>query len=174
MRRYAVCFLMFGMALRPVAAHHSIAAEYDERKPVTLKGIVTQFDWSNPHVYIFLDVEGAGGQITPWAAELAPTLDLRRAGWTRDALKPGDSISVEGAPARDGSKKISGSSVVLAGGRKLPQHQSRRSRRGCNPRTLCHAGLMVTCAWGRRPVKRDTGPIQAPADCMKPPQATSA
>ena len=111
--------LSLGMAAMPLAAHHSFAAEYDDTKPVTLKGIVTRFDWTNPHVYFYLDVTDASGKITNWALEFASPAELERSGWTRDSLKVGEVVSVEGSLARDGSKLAGGKSVVLANGKKL-------------------------------------------------------
>jgi Family of unknown function (DUF6152) len=95
-------------------AHHSMAAMYDDKKPATLKGTVTAYEWQNPHVFVTLETNDA-----TWAVELPSRLELRRSNWTRDSLKIGDSITVEGATARDGSKKLAGKSITLAGGKKL-------------------------------------------------------
>jgi Family of unknown function (DUF6152) len=105
-------------ALAPLSAHHSLAAQYDDKKPVTLKGVVTKFDWANPHVYLFLDVADTKGTES-WAVELESRIELKRIGWTGDSVSIGDSVTVEGNPARDGSKQINGKSVWLASGKKL-------------------------------------------------------
>jgi len=103
----------------PVWAHHELRAEFDEQKPVTLRGIVTRFEWNNPHAYLYVDVKDASGEIVNWGVEWASPLDLRKAGWTRDSLKVGDSVIIEGWLARDGSKLASGRTIVLASGKKL-------------------------------------------------------
>jgi hypothetical protein len=109
------------VAALPLAAHHELRAEFDERKPVTLRGIVTRFDWNNPHAFLYVDVKDPGGEIVNWAVEWASPLDLRKAGWTRDALKVGDSITVEAWLARDGSRLASGRTIVLASGKHLAE-----------------------------------------------------
>src|SRR5208282_5250719 len=84
-------------------AHHSFGAEYDSAKPITLSGVVTKIDWSNPHVYIYIDVKSANSQVTNWALEGHPPNTLRRTGWTRAALKENDTITVTGWMSKDGS-----------------------------------------------------------------------
>jgi len=101
-------------------AHHSFAAEYDAKKPVNVKGVVTKVDWTNPHVYFYMDVEDDSGKITNWAFEMGPPNGLQRAGWTRNTMKVGDEIVVEGSMAKDGSKQGNARSVTLAStGKKL-------------------------------------------------------
>ena len=89
------------MAAR-LAAHHEILAKFDDHKPVTLNGIVTLVDWRNPHVHVFMNVADAKGVVN-WAIELEGPIDLQRSGWSRDSLRPGDKIHVEGIAARNGS-----------------------------------------------------------------------
>ena len=115
---FALC-----LAAAPAWAHHSLAAEYDDKKPVTLKGTVTKFEWNNPHVFFYVDVPEAGA-ITNWAVEWASPSELRRAGWTGESLKVGDAVTVDGTLARDGSKQALGKSVVLPGGKKLAEASS--------------------------------------------------
>ena len=97
------------MAL-PLFGHHSVAADFDEKKTVSLKGPVTKVDWSNPHVFVSVDVEG-----TPWAVELGSTLDLKRSGWSKDSVKVGDVATVTGNPSRDGSKQLWGKALNIFG-----------------------------------------------------------
>ncbi len=104
----------------PMMAHHSFAAEYDAKKPVQLKGIITKIDWANPHVYFYLDVEGENGAVTNWALEMGPPNGLQRAGWTRNTMKVGDEVIVDGSLAKDGSHQANARSVTLAStGQKL-------------------------------------------------------
>jgi len=108
------------LAVTPAVAHHSFSAEYDSKKAVTLKGIVTKVDWMNPHVYFFLDVTDESGNITNWALEMGPPNGLQRSGWTRNTMKVGDEVIVQGTLAKDGSKQANARSVTMAGtGKKL-------------------------------------------------------
>jgi len=103
----------------PMEAHHSFAAEYDTAKPITLSGVVTRIDWSNPHVYIYLAVKGDDGQVVNWALEGHPPNTLRRTGWHQGSLKENDAISVTGWRSKDGSNRIAGREVTLPDGNKL-------------------------------------------------------
>jgi hypothetical protein len=88
-------------------AHHSILAEFDSTKPVTLTGTVTNVDWMNPHTYVFVDVnDRSEGKPRTWACELASPAELARRGFTRESLKVGMSVRVTGTRAKDGSFKI--------------------------------------------------------------------
>ena len=114
--------ISFGVLLgaAPLLAHHSFAAEYDSKKPVTLKGIVTKVDWMNPHVYFYLDVKEENGDLTNWALEMGPPQLLQKAGWSKSMLKIGDEVIVEGTLAKDGNKQANARSVTLAAtGKKL-------------------------------------------------------
>jgi hypothetical protein len=108
------------LAVTPAVAHHSFSAEYDSKKAVTLKGIVTKVDWMNPHVYFYLDVTDDSGAITNWALEMGPPNGLQRSGWTRNTMKVGDEVVVQGTLAKDGSKQANARSVTMADtGKKL-------------------------------------------------------
>lgn len=119
----AVPGLLIGLALAsaPGWAHHSFAAEYDSTKPVTLTGAVTKFDWTNPHVYFFIDVEDqATGRVTNWAFEMAAPSALKPSGWTRTTMKIGDVVTVEGTRAKDGGNHGNARSVTMTStGQKL-------------------------------------------------------
>ena len=107
--------LMLLLAAVPVVAHHSFAAEFDAAKPVSLKGLVTKVEWQNPHTFFYIDVtEDATGKVTNWAFEMGSPNGLMRNGWTRNSLKVGDVVSVEGSRARDGSALVNARVVVLA------------------------------------------------------------
>src|SRR5262245_57631614 len=108
---------ILGLALtlaagRPALAHHTVVAIYDSEKPVTVTGSVTRFDWRNPHVFVYVDVKDADGKVANWRFELNGVNVLTRAGWTRDSLKYGDVVTVEGNRARDGSEAAVARSIV--------------------------------------------------------------
>jgi len=107
------------LAALPVLAHHSFSAEFDAGKRVTLKGVVTKLEWMNPHIYVYLDVKEESGAVTNWACEGGPPNVLMRSGWTRNTLKEGDQVTIEGALAKDGSKRCNSRSVNLADGRRV-------------------------------------------------------
>lgn len=102
----------------PVAAHHSFPAQYDINKPITLTGKVTKVEWTNPHIFIYADVADDKGAVTNWAFEMGGPNALIRQGWKRDSLKPGDTVTMEGSLARDGSPLVN-ARVVTVAGRKL-------------------------------------------------------
>jgi hypothetical protein len=102
------------LAVAPAMAHHSFAAEYDSKKPVKITGTVTKVDWMNPHVYFFMDVEDDNGKVTQWGFEMGPPNLLQNAGWTRNTMKIGDVVVVEGTLAKDGSNQGNARTVTLA------------------------------------------------------------
>jgi len=106
-------------AVAPAWAHHEMAAEFDDKKPVTLKGVVTNLEWNNPHVFFYVDVTDARGAVANWALEMASPSELKQNGWTRESLQVGDTVTVEGSLARDGSKLAEAKTVTLASGKRL-------------------------------------------------------
>ncbi len=105
----------------PAQAHHSFAAQYDAAKPITLTGKVTKVEWTNPHIYIYMDVpDEKTGSAVNWALEMGGPNALIRLGWTRNSLKPDDLITVEGSLAKDGSHLANAKSIVMtATGKKM-------------------------------------------------------
>jgi hypothetical protein len=117
-RRLVAGWLVAVAVIAPLGAHHPVAAKFDSGKPVTLHGAVTDIDWANPHVHVFINVTEPDGRTTNWAIELESVVDLQRNGWTRSSLSLGDSVIVEGIAARDGSRQAWSRSMVVAASRK--------------------------------------------------------
>src|SRR5215469_10679928 len=111
--------IVLGVAALPAMAHHSFAAEYDSAKPVTLTGTVTKVEWMNPHARFYLDVKDESGKVTNWEFELGSPNGLMRRGWTRNSLKEGDTVTVAGSLAKDGSKLANARTVKLSDGKEV-------------------------------------------------------
>ena len=109
-----------GLAL----AHHGNAA-YDLANPLVLKGTVTEFVWSNPHVQIYFDVKDGKGKLVHWASETVSPGMLSRAGWTKSELRPGDEITITLGPSKNGAPIGYALKIVLANGRELKLGQGR-------------------------------------------------
>jgi hypothetical protein len=103
----------------PVMAHHSFEAEFDRTKPVTVTGKVTKFEWMNPHIWMYLDVADANGKVEKWQFEGAAPNALKRNGWNRESLKEGDTVTITGSRAKDGTNTGNANSVVLANGTRI-------------------------------------------------------
>jgi len=106
------------LAATPVAAHHNFAAAYDSSATITLTGVVTRVDWTNPHVYIYLDVKDESGKVINWGMEGYPPNTLKRAGFTRDIVKEGDTINITGYRARENATRAAAREVTVSGGAK--------------------------------------------------------
>jgi hypothetical protein len=102
-----------------VFAHHSAVAEYDLEKPVKVQGTVTRVEWSNPHIWFYVDVKNSDGSVTNWGFSGGAPGVLQRRGISRTALKPGDVVKVEGFRAKDGSFNGSGNTVTFEDGRRV-------------------------------------------------------
>ena len=113
------CLTLFGVSSTPMLAHHSFAAQYDRNKPATITGPVTKVDWINPHARFFMDVKDASGKTANWEVELAAPAMLIRRGWTRNAVKIGEPVTVNGSLAKDGSNLINATAVTLSDGKKV-------------------------------------------------------
>lgn len=100
----------------PGSAHHSLLAEFDPDRRVELTGVVTKVEWTNPHIYFYMDVRTGAGNTERWAWELASPNGLTRHGWTPSTIRVGDLITANGTPARDGSRKANTRSVLLRDG----------------------------------------------------------
>jgi hypothetical protein len=118
-RNFALILGLSSIAVVPLAAHHSFAAEYDGTKPITINGTVTKIEWTNPHARIYIDAKDDKGTVINWNIELGGPLQLNRLGWKRDSVKAGDAVKIEGYLAKDGSKMANARNIVFADGRKV-------------------------------------------------------
>jgi hypothetical protein len=119
--KQAVLAAGFGLlaAALPLIAHHSFAAEFDSAKAVTLQGVVTKLDWMNPHIWIYLDTKDDSGTVAHWQCEGGPPNTLTRNGWSRDSLKTGDQVNIEGFRSKDGTNTCNARSVKLPDGKRV-------------------------------------------------------
>jgi hypothetical protein len=101
----------------PVLAHHSESAQFDVSKPVKVTGVITKVEWMNPHIWFYVDSKDESGKVTTWGFSGGPPGMLLRRGITKDVLKIGSEVHVEGSRAKDGSNNASGRKVTFADGR---------------------------------------------------------
>src|SRR5580658_9721483 len=122
------------LAVTPLLAHHSFAAEYDSTKPVTLQGKFIKMDWVNPHSWIHLEAANpATGKMETWDVETGPPNTLYRNGWRKDAIKAGEEIGVTGTMAKNGSNTVNACSVKTPDGRTLLAGSSEGNSAGAPP-----------------------------------------
>jgi DNA/RNA endonuclease YhcR with UshA esterase domain len=103
----------------PIDAHHSWTADYDMKKEVTVKGVVTKVEWTNPHTHVYVDSTDEKGAVTSWNFEMASTLSLERAGWSRRTLKAGDQVTISAFGGRAVMTRAVARSITAADGREL-------------------------------------------------------
>ena len=112
--------LLLGLVLpasaAPLVAHHSFAAEFDATKRLQLTGVVTKVEWTNPHVWFYVNVKDeATGKLVNWGAEMGSPNALNRTGWTRNTIKIGMVVTFNGALAKDGSNRVNTNTVLVDG-----------------------------------------------------------
>ena len=123
MTRTVITGLLALAITAPLAAHHSISAEFDQNRPVTFTGTVTKIEWTNPHIYTHVEVKEPDGKVVEYRVEGGPPNALYRAGWRKDTLKPGDTVTVTGLRAKIAtSTNIGVATLTTADGKKVFQN----------------------------------------------------
>jgi len=119
-RRLTTIVMLCGLVLMAVTAraHHSTAM-YDTQNPVTITGKVTRFEWTNPHAFVFLEVTDENGKVVEWEVEMMSLNHLRSYGWTSRTVKPGETITATGSPARSGAPSMIANRMKLPDGREI-------------------------------------------------------
>lgn len=121
MRNSALCAAFAALVLSsgPALAHHAFSADFDVEKPVSLNGTITRVDWTNPHVYTWMDVKDDKGKVTNWKVEMGSPKALTKAGWNRNKLKVGQTVMLQGWRAKDGTNFANAEEMTTADGKKL-------------------------------------------------------
>jgi hypothetical protein len=120
----SLCLGLFGASF--LSAHHSLTAEYDQKKPITLSGTLAKLDWRNPHAWIIMDVKNASGGVDKWQCELGSPNAMTRAGFTPDSVKEGEEIVLDGLLAKKGMNICSTRVVKSKDGKTLLSQQESR------------------------------------------------
>jgi len=107
------------VSVAPMLAHHAFSAEFDHEKSFTVTGTVTKIEWTNPHIWIYIDVKDKDGKVTNWGFQGGPPSYLMRSGWNKNDLKVGETVTMQGFKAKDGSNLASGGRATLPNGRKV-------------------------------------------------------
>ena len=115
----AIAALLLILAAKPALSHHAFAAEFDAKKPVKLRGVVTKMEWINPHAWIHIDVKKPDGTVEEWMIEAGTPNTLLRRGFTKDSLKAGTEVFVDGYQSKDGSLRANGRDITLPNGKTL-------------------------------------------------------
>ena len=117
--KIAALALLLALTVRPALAHHAFAAEFDAKKPIKLRGTVTKMEWINPHAWIHVDVKKPDGTVEEWMIEAGTPNTLLRRGFTKDSLKAGTEVVVDGYQSKDGSLRANGRDITLPNGQTL-------------------------------------------------------
>ena len=117
--KIAALALLMALTVRPALAHHAFAAEFDAKKPIKLRGTVTKMEWINPHAWIHIDVKKQDGTVEEWMIEAGTPNTLLRRGFTKDSLKDGTEVVVDGYQSKDGSLRANGRDITLPNGQTL-------------------------------------------------------
>jgi Family of unknown function (DUF6152) len=115
----AAAVLLLVLVVKPASAHHAFAAEFDAKKPIKLRGTVTKMEWINPHAWIHIDVKKPDGTVEEWMIEAGTPNTLLRRGFTKDSLKAGTEVVVDGYQSKDGSLRANGRDITLPNGQTL-------------------------------------------------------